>query len=292
MLTMRKNNLATNVVKNEVEIRQLEVDWYCENYNTINGQAALLAGFAFNQVTYTMPEDAQLSFLLEFAYLFLTSVTIGLELSAIVLSTYLSVWAPSLGLRGHKGSADLHKAVDCLRDYQLFVFFFFVMGWVTFFISNILQVWVFFAWWVAFVATFPLTGFVAAIIWYVWSISSKLRLREEEVVIGKINQIRPYENIGDIDQGLNSGSTPEVRAGRTSRERSERSERYLPRAHPVGDTAARAPRGSREMEGASEEDDTDDFPLPPSRSSLPSRSSQSTAPHASAWALLAGAVSR
>lgn len=77
----------------------------------------MLAGFAFAQLTTPMP-DPQPPFSLELAYLFLTCVAVGLELSAIILSTFLSTWAPSLALRGKMGSADLHKAVDTLRDYQ------------------------------------------------------------------------------------------------------------------------------------------------------------------------------
>merc|ERR550514_2102606 len=144
MLHLKKNNVVTTVAKEQVEIRQLEVDWYCSNYSTMTGQAAMLAGFAFTQLTTPMPEDHEPPFFIEFWYMFLTSMSIGLELSVIILSTFLSVWAPSLALRGKKGTSDLHKAVDCLRDYQALVFLYFLSGWIIFFVSNILQVWIYF----------------------------------------------------------------------------------------------------------------------------------------------------
>merc|ERR1719277_2043442 len=126
MLHLKKNKLVTSVAKDQVEIRQMEVDWYCGNYSTMIGQAAMLAGFAFTQLTTPMPEEHQPPFYIEFWYMFLTSMSIGLELSVIILSTSLAVWGPSLALRGKMGTADLHKAVDCLRDYQLLVFMYFL----------------------------------------------------------------------------------------------------------------------------------------------------------------------
>mmetsp|Transcript_15302 Transcript_15302/g.24940 ORF Transcript_15302/g.24940 Transcript_15302/m.24940 type:complete len:191 (+) Transcript_15302:3-575(+) len=180
----------------------MEVEWYCQNYSMMTGQAAMLAGFAFTQLSTPVPSDHPPPFLVEFWYLFLTCSSIGLELSAIVLSAFLSVWGPSLALRGKKGTDDLHRAVECLRDYQDLIFFYFLVGWVLFFFSSILQVWVYFKRKVALVVTFPMMGFVVAIFWYIYSLSSKLRVTEEDVVVGKIDAISPYENIGDLDQSL------------------------------------------------------------------------------------------
>jgi len=202
MLHLQKNKLVTSIVKSQVEIRQLEVDWYCSNYSTITGQAAMVAGFAFAQLTTPMPEEQEPPFLLEFWYLFLTCVSIGLELSAIILSSSLSVWAPSLALKGKAGTSDLHKAVDCLRDYQTLVFMYFIIGWILFFISNICQVWIYFRRRVAVVVTFPLLCFVVAILYYTCSITSKLKLDESEAVAGNIDAFMPYEHIGDLDAGL------------------------------------------------------------------------------------------
>mmetsp|Transcript_1548 Transcript_1548/g.4998 ORF Transcript_1548/g.4998 Transcript_1548/m.4998 type:complete len:281 (-) Transcript_1548:263-1105(-) len=204
MLHLQKNKIVTGVTKQQIEIRQLEVDWYCGNYSTIAGQAAMLAGFAFAQLTTPMPEDYVPPLMLEFGYLVLTCTSIGLELSAIILSTFLSVWGPSLALRGRGGTSDLHRAVDCLRDYQFLVFLYFIVGWVIFFVSNILQVWIYFKRRVAVVVSFPLSLFICAILWYTFDITRKLRLDDTSAVVGKIDHFQPYEFIGDLDHGLHS----------------------------------------------------------------------------------------
>jgi len=204
MLHLQKNRIVTGVARQQAEIRQLEVDWYCGNYSTIAGQAAMLAGFAFTQLTTPMPEDYEPPIVLEFGYLFLTCTAIGLELSAIILSTFLCVWGPSLALRGRGGSADLHKAVDCLRDYQFLVFLYFMAGWVIFFLSTLLQVWIYFKRRVAVVVSVPLSLFIAAIVWYSWDITRQLRLDDRDAVAGKIEHLQPYEYIGDLDHGLHT----------------------------------------------------------------------------------------
>mmetsp|Transcript_120605 Transcript_120605/g.336528 ORF Transcript_120605/g.336528 Transcript_120605/m.336528 type:complete len:277 (+) Transcript_120605:79-909(+) len=204
MLHLRKNKIVTGVAKQQVEIRQLEVDWYCGNYSTITVQAAMLSGFAFTQLTTPMPDDYEPPFMLEFGYLFLTCMAIGLELSAIILSTFLSVWGPSLALRGRAGAADLHRAVDCLRDYQLVVFLYFIIGWLIFFVSSILQVWIYFKRRVAVVVTFPLSLFIAAIAWYSFDITRQLRLNDRDAVAGKVDHLQAYDFVGDLDHGLHS----------------------------------------------------------------------------------------
>mmetsp|Transcript_61287 Transcript_61287/g.176387 ORF Transcript_61287/g.176387 Transcript_61287/m.176387 type:complete len:241 (-) Transcript_61287:81-803(-) len=203
MLHLQKNNLVTGLSKNLVEIRQLEVDWYCNNYGTIVGQATLLAGFAFAQLTTPMP-DPEPPFVLELAYLFLTSSALGFELTAIIVSTFLSTWAPSLALRGKAGSADLHRAVDALRDYQALSFGFFILGWIIFFVSSIFQIWIYFRRRVAVVVTFPFLCFLLAIAYYTCDITAKLQLDERDSVSGKVEHFHSYEYVSDIDHGLST----------------------------------------------------------------------------------------
>jgi len=212
MLQLSKNSLVTGAARNQIEIRQLEVDWYCGNYSTIAGQAAMLAGFAFSQLTTPMPEDYVPPLILEFGYLFLTCMAVGLELSAIMLSTFLTVWGPSLALRGRRGVADLHRSVDCLRDYQFLTFSYFMIGWILFFISNILQVWIYFKRRVALVVSVPMSLFIVAIVWYSYDITRELRLQTGESVEGRIGMFKPYEYIGDIDHGLHSAEGGMTRA--------------------------------------------------------------------------------
>ncbi|OLQ03949.1 hypothetical protein AK812_SmicGene13065 [Symbiodinium microadriaticum] len=212
MLQLRKNKIVTQVSKGQVEIRQMEVDWYCGNYQTISGQAAMLAGFAFNFLTAPMPKDKEPCIWLEFFYFFCVSTALGAELGVIVISSYLSVWAPSLALRGKRGAVDLHKACDTLRDYQALVFSCFMCGWIVHFIASILQVWIFYKRSIATFVSIPFLLFTVAIIWYLVDLRQKLSLSETEVVTGKISHFQPYEQIGDLDHGL-AGSGQPTRAG-------------------------------------------------------------------------------
>lgn len=203
MLQLTKNKLVTGVARDQIEVRAMEVDYYVSNYGTMTGQAAMLAGFAFTLLTTPMPEDDNApGFTMMFVYLSLVCVAVGLELSCIILCTYLSVWAPSLALRGKDGSASLHKAVDCLKDYQVLVFLYFMSGWVLVFITSILQVWIYYQQRVAIIVTGLLLLFIVAIVWYSIRITQQLMLHDTQVCAGKIEHLMPYEFIGDIDAGL------------------------------------------------------------------------------------------
>eukprot|EP00434_Breviolum_minutum_P023188 symbB.v1.2.020454.t1/scaffold1720.1/size104783/8 len=211
MLQLKKNKIVTQVSEGQVEIRQMEVDWYCGNYQTISGQAAMLAGFAFNFITAPMPKDQE-NGLIEMVYFYCVCAAMGAELGVIVISSYLSVWAPSLALRGKRGATDLHKACDTLRDYQALVFTCFMCGWVIYFIASVLQVWIFYRKSVASFVSIPFSIFTLAIIWYLLDLRRKLSLPEDQVVSGKIAHFERYETIGDIADGLSS-SNPRRSAG-------------------------------------------------------------------------------
>lgn len=92
------------------------------------------------------------------------------------------------------------------------MFSIFILGWTSFFVSNILQVWIYFERAVATFTTVPLLLFVVAIFWYVISLPCKLRLSDAQVVAGKIDQFQPYEFIGDLDEGLHRDDMVTVRA--------------------------------------------------------------------------------
>lgn len=208
MLHLTKNSIVTGVAKMQVEIRQMELDWYCSNYAAMMSQAAMLAGFAFGQLTTSMPLDHPPPFLLEFSYLLLTCVVVGLELTAIILSTALAVWGPSLALRGVGGARDMHRAIDCLRDYQVLVFGCFISGWILYFISAILQLFIYFRRRVAIVVAAPMLCFIFAIVWYTVTITAALRIADVDAVSGKVEAFAPYETIADLDHGLQNGSRP------------------------------------------------------------------------------------
>lgn len=205
MLTLAKNEAVTKVAKQQVEVRQLEVDWYVTNYATLTGQAAMLAGFAFGQLTTPIPQNHPPPYFLEWFYLFLTCCTIGLELSVVLICTSLTVWGPGLALRGPNGTSDLHRAVDTLRDYQGLTFVYFILGWFLFFLSAILQLWIYFKHRIAIVVTIPFAIFTFLILYYSCEITLKMRISNVSAVQGRLQALTQYEAIGDIDHGMHAG---------------------------------------------------------------------------------------
>lgn len=202
MLTLYKNEAVTKVAKQQVEIRQKEMDWYTSNFGTIISQAAMLAGFAFSQLMTPMPTKHAPSVSTQFSYLTLTSVAIGFELVVIICCTYLVVWGPGLALRGQAGSSDLHAAISVMRDFQQPFFFFFIVGWVAYFVSSMFQLWIYYEHAIAGTVLIAYAVFLFAIVYYSVYLTWTLKLRSGETVEGKMDILEPYEQIGDIDDGI------------------------------------------------------------------------------------------
>lgn len=214
MLQLSKNVAVTRMGRKQVEIRQMEVNWYCQNYSMMVGQAAMLAGFAFCQLTTPIPERHRPPFAVEFIYLFLTCGAIGFELSVILISTTLTVWGPGLALRGGKGQMDLHRATVIMRDYQFLVFCFFIAGWIVYFCSSCIEVWIYFKKRVAVVVSIPMCIFVFLLLFFSCNLSYHLRVTADKVVPGRIDAFEAYEVIGDLDYGLSRGMSNGTKDGR------------------------------------------------------------------------------
>ncbi|KAL8449282.1 hypothetical protein Emag_003666 [Eimeria magna] len=197
MLQLFKNQVVTSVAKQQVEIRQLELDWYTNNYWTLSQQAALLAGFAFSQITTALPPDV--SFSLEASYLLLAALSLGMQLCVIVTTTFCCMWGPGLALRGPDGVRSVNAAVENLKAEQGTVFFMFVAGLSCFFTSNILLLWCYFEEWVAFASSLFLGGFVLVIAYYAVTLTYQLRVRETDAVEGTIEALKAYDDIADLD---------------------------------------------------------------------------------------------
>lgn len=159
--------------------------------------AALLAGFAFSQITTALPSDV--SFALEASYLLLAALSLGMQLCVIVTTTFCCMWGPGLALRGPDGVRSVNAAVESLKAEQGTVFFMFVAGLSCFFTSNILLLWCYFEEWVAFASSIFLGGFVVVIAYYTLTLTYQLRVAESDAVDGTIDALKAYENIADLD---------------------------------------------------------------------------------------------
>lgn len=98
MLQLYKNQVITSISQRHVELRQLELDYYINNFWTLSQQSALLAGFAFAQLTTRLPSNVSLE--IEAPYLILTVASLTLHLSVLISTIFCCVWGPGLALRG------------------------------------------------------------------------------------------------------------------------------------------------------------------------------------------------
>jgi len=96
------------------------------------------------------------------------------------------------------------------RDYQFMVFTYFTAGWVVYFISVVLLVWIYFKKEVAAVVSLPMSIFVFLVIYYTTYLTGAMRVPLDEAVEGKISALAPYERIGDLDRALEGDDSQNV----------------------------------------------------------------------------------
>lgn len=173
MLQILKNNVVTGVSRSQMEVRKLELDWYINNFVVMAGQAALIGGFAFAQISKAIPEGTP--FPLEVSYLLLSTTAVGCELCVVLNTTLCCLWGPGLALRGPMGPSSVNQAVDKLRMEQGAVFALFLLGLMSFYVSNLLLLWCYFPWWIAAFASLFLSVFLLFIIVYTIWITATLR---------------------------------------------------------------------------------------------------------------------
>lgn len=196
MLQIYKNAAITHVSKESLEIRQMELDWYTRNYDAMARQAAMFAGFAFEQITEPVP--ASTPFLLEMAYICLTALALGFNLCVCMSSTFCVIFGRRLGLFGC-GARSVHLAVENMHKAQQFTFLQFLLGLLSYLMAHVFETWIYFRRNVALVLCIPLSVFVLAIIYYVVTIVDQLVLPDDKAVFGHVVAWSRYENLNDLD---------------------------------------------------------------------------------------------
>lgn len=141
MLQLFKNAAVTSAAVSQADVRQLELDFYTNNYWTWGNTAATIAGFVFSQITTPTPADTP--FLLNTVYLFCTSMCLGLNLCIITWTVLCCMWGPGLALRGEDGMKSFHKTVDFLKEEQQWLYHIFFTGVVLYFGSACTLVYVY-----------------------------------------------------------------------------------------------------------------------------------------------------
>merc|ERR1740121_2732239 len=184
MLQLLKNEAITKVARQHMDVRKLELDWYVTNYDTMATQAAMFAGFAFEQITEPVPEGTDLW--MEITYVALTCLTLGFELCVCMQCAFCCIFGKGLALRGPHGARSVHIAVDNLQKEQKIVFGQFVLGILSYLLSHVIEMWIYFRPRVALTVSIPLLVFFTAIIYYVQYILKQLVLTDNRSLSGQI----------------------------------------------------------------------------------------------------------
>ena len=159
--------------------------------------AALLAGFAFTQITTSLPSD--LSFSLEMSYLIFAAVSLGLQLCVIITATFCCMWGLGLALRGPDGAYSVEEAIKSLKEEQGVIFSLFIAGMLSFFISNMLLLWCYYDTFVAAAATLLFASFLCLLLYFAVSLFIQLRVSSSIAVEGGIDALKVYADIKDLD---------------------------------------------------------------------------------------------
>mmetsp|Transcript_75464 Transcript_75464/g.149208 ORF Transcript_75464/g.149208 Transcript_75464/m.149208 type:complete len:219 (-) Transcript_75464:176-832(-) len=198
MLQVYKNDAVTTLVRAQLEIREMELDWYCMNYDTMALQAAMFAGFSFEQITEPVPQDTNTT--LEVAYLLLTCLGLGFNMCVCVSCVFCCIFGKGLALRGPQGPRSVHVAVDNLEAEQKTIFTYFVLGILAYLVSNIAKMWIYYPTRIAFTVSLPLLTFFAATLYYVLLLMDNLVLDDSSRSTGRFHLWEPYSNLRDLDQ--------------------------------------------------------------------------------------------
>lgn len=212
MLQLYKNEAITKVARAHIDIRKLELDWYVTNYDTMATQAAMFAGFAFEQITEPVPEGTDLW--MEITYVALTCLTLGFELCVCMQCAFCCIFGKGLALRGPHGARSVHIAVDNLQKEQKIVFGQFVLGILSYLLSHVIEMWIYFRPRVALTVSIPLLIFLLAIMYFVVRIINLLAVNDDSALTGAINAFQPYDRIQDLDE--DTWKPLERRSGRSA----------------------------------------------------------------------------
>eukprot|EP00931_Biecheleriopsis_adriatica_P070610 TRINITY_DN44386_c0_g1_i1.p1 TRINITY_DN44386_c0_g1~~TRINITY_DN44386_c0_g1_i1.p1 ORF type:complete len:220 (+),score=39.69 TRINITY_DN44386_c0_g1_i1:81-740(+) len=212
MLQVLKNEAVTDVAQEQLCIRSRELEWCTRNYDTMALQAAMFAGFAFEQITEPVPQNTDL--LLEVMYISSTTAALGLQLCVCMSCTFVCIFGKGLALRGAHGGRSVHLALDHMSKEQKFIFIQYLLGILLYLLSRSLKMWIYFRPFIALVITIPLLSFLVTIVLYVVVLVNQLLVTEDAAVLGTIAALSPYERIRDLDEEVHCPTEKIVLTGR------------------------------------------------------------------------------
>merc|ERR1712112_116853 len=100
-----------------------------------------------------------------------TAIAFGFSLCVTMSCTFCVIFGRGLALRGPHGTQSVHTAVDNLRRQQRVIFVQFIISLVSYLISHIFEVWIYFRNWIAIVVTCSVSIFFLLIVYYTVTIT-------------------------------------------------------------------------------------------------------------------------
>lgn len=199
MLSLFRNQALTRISKEAVELRQMELDWLCNNLWMIAGRAGLLSGFAFGQFGAPIPDSF---FVFEIVYFLVAITCIASQFLIVMVCTYVTVWGRGLALRGPDGFDSVMRALRIMRKQQKRIIVFFIFGLCCFLLNSLLMCFMFDNKKEGLVGSLIMAGIAVYFIFWTLKLSDEFHYKKG--VDSGIPLVEDtYGRIGDLDATAN-----------------------------------------------------------------------------------------
>lgn len=131
MLQTRKNLVLTSAAIKQMNVRNRELQFYMNSYWVWGSCCTVMEGFVFAQLVTPVPPGTELW--LEVLYLVCITISGGLNLYIITVTTLCCVWGPAMAIRGSGGLTSVHAACDFMKNEQNWVYFAFLASICSYF---------------------------------------------------------------------------------------------------------------------------------------------------------------
>ena len=184
MLFADKRNVETQLKVNLIKIRENELNFYTQNCLSLQTQASVLAGLAWEGLTQVaVPHER--SYTLKLVYMLVSTAAMCFEVIAVMNATLLSIMGPGLFLRGADGS--MHAAVDGMVIEYRTAYYSYILGIVFLHVWLILFAWLSYIHWAV---SLLVSACCALSLWLLSRYARRLLRRfrmEDERMTGRFN---------------------------------------------------------------------------------------------------------
>lgn len=156
MLAATKNQLVTSLQNQQVQLKQMELNYWTRTFSAMTTEAALIAGFGFGGLSAISSYKAST---MQTLYLVATSVSMGFGLLAMTTASLVLYYGPGKALRAPSLEA-VEQTINDMKEKSHATFYFFIGELVFFHISSFLLMWILYTPFVAFCVNLVLLAFL------------------------------------------------------------------------------------------------------------------------------------